>query len=52
MDNPARNAAMDRYFELRPKAASDPLAASGRVGQMIASAVAVAPRWFWHGPDT
>ena len=51
MDRPARDAAIDRYLELRPAAAADRLAASARVGQMIASAVAVDPRWFWHGPD-
>jgi hypothetical protein len=27
------------------------LAASGRVSEMIAAAINVDPRWFWHGPD-
>ena len=47
----SRQAAERRYLELRPEAAADPLEASGRVGQLIANAVAVDPRWFWHGPD-
>ena len=33
MDLRARNAAMSRYFDLRPEAVSDPLAASARVAQ-------------------
>ena len=51
MDCPARDAAIDRYLELRPDTAQDRVAASARVAQLIANAVAVDPRWFWHGPD-
>ena len=47
----SRDAAERRYLELRPESATDRLEASGRVGGMIANAVAVDPRWFWHGPD-
>jgi hypothetical protein len=46
----SRDAAARRYLELRPDAAGDPIEASGRVSQLIASAVTIDPRWFWHGP--
>lgn len=48
---PASNATIDRYLELRPGAAQNRFAASAHVAQLIANAVAVDPRWFWHGPD-
>jgi hypothetical protein len=35
------------YLEERPEARADMLAASGRVAEMIASAINVDPAWFW-----
>jgi hypothetical protein len=35
------------YIQARPEAMSDPLAASARINEMIASAIRVDPVWFW-----
>jgi hypothetical protein len=42
-------AAIRAYLDARPEEAADPAAASGKVAQMIASAVNIDPEWFWHG---
>jgi hypothetical protein len=39
------------YRWLNPYATGDRLAVSGEVNRMIAAAINVNPRWFWHGPD-
>jgi hypothetical protein len=47
----AADAAIDGYRRLSPHATGDKLAVSGEVNRMIAVAINVNPRWFWHGPD-
>jgi hypothetical protein len=44
-------AATAEYRRLNPSARYDRLAVSGEVNRMIAAAINVNPRWFWHGPD-
>jgi hypothetical protein len=43
--------AIAEYRHLSPSANGDKLAVSGEVNRMIAAAINVDPRWFWHGPD-
>jgi hypothetical protein len=43
----ALDAAEAVYYQARPEAMSDPLAASARINEMIASAIRVDPEWFW-----
>jgi hypothetical protein len=43
----ALNAAEAIYFKAHPEAASDSLAASARINEMIASAIQADPQWFW-----
>jgi hypothetical protein len=47
----AVDAAIAEYRRLNPYASGDKLAISGEVNRMIAAAINVDPRWFWHGPD-
>jgi hypothetical protein len=44
-------AATAEYRRPSPFATGDKLAVSGEVNRMIAAAINVDPRWFWHGPD-
>jgi hypothetical protein len=44
-------AATAEYRRLSPAAGYDRLAVSDEVNRMIASAINVDPRWFWHGPE-
>jgi hypothetical protein len=44
-------AATAEYRRLSPWATGDKLAISGEVNRMIAAAINVDPKWFWHGPD-
>jgi hypothetical protein len=44
-------AATAEYRRLSPAARYDRLAVSGEVNRMIAVAINVDPRWFWHGPE-
>ena len=44
-------AATAEYRRLNPYATGDKLAVSGEVNRMIAAAINVNSRWFWHGPD-
>jgi hypothetical protein len=44
-------AATAEYRRLSPGATEDKLAVSSEVNRMIAAAINVDPRWFWHGPD-
>jgi hypothetical protein len=46
-DFPAREAAMAVYLGERPETRADTFAASGRVAEMIASAINMNPDWFW-----
>jgi hypothetical protein len=43
----ALDAARAVYAQARPEAVGDPLAASVRINEMIASAIRVDPVWFW-----
>jgi len=43
----ALDAATAVYAQARPEAMGDPLAASARINEMIASAIRVDPEWFW-----
>jgi hypothetical protein len=45
----AIDAAEAAYLAVHPEGATDRLAMSGHVMQMIASAVHVDPAWFWRG---
>jgi hypothetical protein len=47
----AREGALAHHLELRRVARADRLGASARVAQLIVSAVAADPRWFWRGLD-
>lgn len=47
----AVNAAIRRYQELGPTAPVDRREASKTALLMIANAISVDTRWFWHGPD-
>jgi FixJ family two-component response regulator len=44
-------AATAEYRRLSPAARCDQLAVSGEVNRMIAAAINVDPKWFWHGPE-
>jgi len=44
-------AATAEYRRLSPFATGDRLAVAGEVNRMIAAAINVDPKWFWHGPD-
>jgi len=44
-------AATAEYRRLDPSAPDDPLEVSGEVSRMIAAAINVDSKWFWHGPD-
>jgi hypothetical protein len=44
-------AATAEYRRLSPYAADDRRVVSGEVNRMIAAAINVDPKWFWHGPD-
>jgi hypothetical protein len=42
---------LPNFRRLNPYATGDKFAVSGEVNRMIAAAINVNPRWFWHGPD-
>jgi hypothetical protein len=44
-------AATVEYRRLSPAARYDQLAVSGEVNRIIAAAINVDPKWFWHGPE-
>lgn len=47
----ALTAAIAEYRRLTPTAPYDKLAVSDQVNRMIAAAINVDPKWFWHGPE-
>jgi hypothetical protein len=47
----AVEAAISEYRRLPPSAPDDSRAVSGDVNRMVAAAINVDARWFWHGPE-
>jgi hypothetical protein len=43
--------AIAAYRRISPSAPADRLETSSNVARMIAAAIDVDTKWFWHGPD-